>query len=162
MKQYYKKQDTPLIFHNFLRFIILPILIYLFISFLVRNFPFPPYFDWFSKSLYFYYIIVSALLLLCFIGFFTWKAYAYYSFWILLILSWFKLLYVHIVIEITYPDAFGNHPGPYMMDLIYFSLLAIPIAIYYFKRRFLFSLKRKHSALLDDSSDNGNQMNPNE
>jgi len=140
MKQYHPAGKAPIQFHMFFWYVTLPFTVLLSIIFILiytsQNtrlldsfFPYASIFD------VIYYALVSILSIICFVGFFRWKSYAWYS--VIIILSTMVL----------YGFISGGIAGALILPY------PILVGIYYIKRRPLFfaGIDRKDTtALLRD------------
>lgn len=134
MKQYYLKAETPLAFHKFLWYISLPIGFIVTIGKMINELSEMQYFNWVYAIDIGYFLIALSLMLACFIGFFGWKSYAWYSVMIYLFTVGVYNIFVVVVYAMYIPDQIGTAIGQLLGALLY----AIPVGIYYKKRRPLF------------------------
>ena len=134
MKKYYNKEETPLAFHMFFRYVSLPIGFLVTAGSMISEISKIEYFHWLFAVDIGYDIILLALMLVCFIGFFGWKAYAWYG--VIAYLCSGVLYSVIIVISYMFyiPDQIGTAVGRFLSFLIY----AVLLGIYYRKRKPLF------------------------
>lgn len=149
MKQYHHKEETPLAFHKFFWYVSLPIGFLVSISRMISEISEMIIFNWLYAIDIGYYIIALTLMLMCFIGFFGWKSYAWYGVMTYLFASVAYNLFAVIVYAKYIPDQIGTAVGQLLGILIY----AILVGIYYKKRRPLFF------AIMDDVSDNPKSAN---
>jgi len=134
MKRYYHKEGTPLAFHKFLWYFSLPIGFLLSIGKMASEISKMTSFNWIYAVDIGYFIMAITLMLMCFIGFFSWKSYAWYGLMTYLYASVAYVLYAVIIYAYYTPDQIGTAIGQLLGMLIY----AILVGIYYKKRRPLF------------------------
>ncbi|MPM62855.1 hypothetical protein SDC9_109733 [bioreactor metagenome] len=134
MKQYHHKEEAPLAFHKFFWYISLPIGFLVSISKMISEISQIIIFNWLYAIDIGYYIIALTLMLMCFIGFFGWKSYAWYGVMTYLSINVVYYLFAVIVYAKYIPDQIGIGIGQLLGILIY----AILVGIYYKKRRPLF------------------------
>ena len=137
MRKYYDRSATPLTFHKFFWWVILPVN---FIFGVVEYVRFVLNIGWiFSHGLFgmvyiVYLIVVFELSVACFVGFFQWRSYAWYCVVIYLPAYFLFNLYVVSLSVIFLRFESAAVVGLFIGTLIY-SILA---EIYYIKRRPLF------------------------
>ena len=134
MKQYYSKAEAPLLFHKFMHYFILPVGMLVTLAQLFYVIVDVSYFDlpYLIDIGYFVFYFVSVLV--CFIGFFKWKPYAWYSLMVSLSLN---LLYCLILI-FMYAIYLPGNISTIANNLIYSLIYAGVVGTYYLKRKFLF------------------------
>ncbi|MEL7658911.1 MAG: zinc-ribbon domain-containing protein [Bacillota bacterium] len=134
MEQYYIKEETPLKFHKFFWYVSLPLGFLVLIGSMISEIREIVFFSWLYAIDIGYYVIALTLMLVCFIGFFEWKSYAWYGVMIYLsVIVLYNLIGV-IIYAVYLPDEIGTAIGQLLGILIY----AILVGIYYKKRRPLF------------------------
>lgn len=136
MKQYYLKEATPLAFHKFFWYVSLPIGFIVLIGRMISEVSEMRFFNLLYAIDIGYYIIALTIMLVCFVGFFGWKSYAWYGVIIYLCLSVAYNLFAVTIYALYIPDQIGTAIGQLLGILIY----AILVGIYYKKRRPLFFL----------------------
>jgi hypothetical protein len=134
MKQYYHKEDTPLKFHKFFRYVSLPLGFFILLIRMISEISEITFFDWFYAVDIGYYVIALTLMLVCFVGFFKWKSYAWYGVMIYLCIGTAYNMYGVAIYAIYIPDQIVAVVGQVCGYLAY----AIMVSIYYRKRRPLF------------------------
>lgn len=134
MNQYYSRQETPLKFHKFFWYVSLPIGFLAAIGRMFSEISDILFFNWLYAVDIAYYIIALSLMLICFIGFFEWKSYAWYSVIIYLCVAVAYNLFAVIMYAVYMPQESGTAIG----QLLGVSIYAILVGIYYKKRRPLF------------------------
>lgn len=135
MEKHYDQYATPLLFHKFFWYISLPL------SFIGGAFQLFVSIKSLTFSMLYLPDVVSSLIgmvlvVLCFVGFFGWKAYAWYSVIILLSLNILFSLITVILSALVTPQQLGTQLIGFVVALIY----GILVGIYYIKRRELFFL----------------------
>jgi ribosomal protein L40E len=134
MKQYFFKEETPLAFHKFFWYVSLPIGFFVTIVKMVNMLSEMLYFNWLYAIDIGFFLIALSLILTCFIGFWGWKSYAWYSIMIYLsVLVTYCIISV-VVYAIYIPYQINTAIGQLLGILIYVIL----VGIYYKKRRPLF------------------------
>ena len=134
MKQYYHKEETPLAFHKFLWYFSLPVGFLVSIGAMISEISKMTSFNWVYAVEIGYFILSITLMLLCFIGFFSWKSYAWYGLMTYLYAGVAFSLFACIIYAYYTPDHIGTSIGQLLGMLIY----VLPVSIYYKKRRPLF------------------------
>ena len=135
MKKYNDRSETPLTFHKFFWWVVLPL------SFLTGctrmnsavqdvNAGYGAY----ATIDVLYYFAILGLIAACFIGFFQWKSYAWYCVILILSVNVVYGLYGVVLYAVTLPDWIVTPIAWLIISLIY----AILIGIYYIRRRPLF------------------------
>jgi uncharacterized membrane protein YccC len=148
MKQYYRKEETPLAFHKFFWYVSLPIGFIASIISMISYFSDMPYLSWTYAFDLVYYVSLLTLLVICFIGFFQWKSYAWYGVFIYLCIQIIYSLSVILIYAVYIPNEIGTAIGQFIAILIY----AILIGIYYKKRRLLFFPEQTQASEKNGSS----------
>lgn len=149
MKQYSNKEGTPLAFHKFIWYFSLPVSFLTSISRMISDISEMPFFNWLYAVDFAYYIIALTLMLVCFVGFFGWKSYAWYGIITYLCFNASYSLYAVIIYAAYIPDALARAVGQLLGALVYATL----VGIYYKKRRPLFFINTsevntgEHSAI---------------
>lgn len=142
MTRYTDKARTPLAYHTFFRYVALPLGILTTFANIFQEFgyfndfqiqPGSVLYSLFITELLFYFIDL-ALLLVCFVGFFHWSRYAWYSTMIHLVLAVIYRLYVLVFFAVYNPTETSSA----VSDLIAALLLCVLLGIYYWKRKPLF------------------------
>jgi hypothetical protein len=135
MKQlYHHKEVTPLNFHRFFWYFSLPLGFLIIIGKMVNEISEMVSFNWLYAADIGFFIILLTLRLVCFIGFFKRKSYAWYGVMIFLCVGILNSVYVLIAYAIYSPDQIGTVAAQAAILLIY----SILVGIYYNKRRALF------------------------
>lgn len=135
MEKYYDEFSTPLLFHKWFWYLVLPLS---FIRGVIQLFSIITGPDFGAVSLpdIAYIVIAMALMVLCFIGFFGWKSFAWYSVIILLSLNIAYSLLLVILYALFIPQQIGVQLFNFALYLVY----GILVGLYYIKRRELFFL----------------------
>ena len=143
MRQYYDRSTAPLLFHKFFWWVRLPVgfifvLVKLVDIFLNGEYRYSNYSVYYAVDIV-YFLIIIGLTTACFIGFFRWKAYAWYCMIVYLsvyvVYSVFVVMLYSIMIPFQSAAAVGQFIGA--------SVYSVLIGIYYIKRRPLFFPERK-------------------
>lgn len=135
MKQlYHHKEGIPLNFHRFFWYCSLPLGFLITLSRLFTGISEIISFNWLYAANIGFLIIALALMLVCFIGFFGWKSYAWYGVMIYLCVGVINNVYVLIAYAVYSPNQIGTAAAQAAIFLIY----SILVGIYYNKRRALF------------------------
>ncbi len=140
MKRYYSRLSTPLAFHNFLRYFWIPLAALSMFGMLASaiNTGMEDGFDVFLGLTAAYYAFSFASLLAAFIGFFKWRLYAWYSYLVSLAMTPLYLLAIMMVASALAPGKAADSLL-LLVGLIPIALYAVPISIYYIKRKPLFT-----------------------
>ena len=134
MEQYHSDAQTPLKFHKFFWYVLLPLNFFSTAVTLKQEFSVMTEFSWLFAVDAFFFTVALGLMLACFVGFFGWKSYAWYS--VMALLGTFvvsgictvAIYAAYVPEELTY--SFGQ--------LVVAILEAVLIGKYYIKRRPLF------------------------
>ena len=144
MQQYTRRDETPLKFHNFFRYITLPLGFFITLATIIDDYTSPASFNWLYMINLVFFISSLMLRLVCFIGFLKWKPYAWYSLMVYLCLDAFYRLY-ELILSYSYRYQVSTALGNLLGTLLY----AILVGLYYKKRKSLFFT----SGLQDDVQD---------
>lgn len=135
MKQYQSRLDAPLKFHKFYWYIYLPIQFLRVLGMLFStDLQMKGTFSWIYGIDSVFFIASLGLILACFIGFFRWKPYAWYSMMILLSVSLGYAWYTIFLYAALFPELVSTAIG----QMIGVSIHSVLVGIYYIKRRPLF------------------------
>ncbi len=134
MKRYYSKYDAPLAFHKFFWYVSLPIGFLLVAARMIYKFSEIETFNWLYAVDIGYCIITLTLRFVCFVGFFRWKSYAWYSVIIYLCFEVLNSIFTFIDYALYTSDQIGTAVGQLLSFLIY----SVLVSIYYVKRKPLF------------------------
>ncbi|MGE4352849.1 MAG: zinc ribbon domain-containing protein [Oscillospiraceae bacterium] len=134
MKRYYRKEETPLKFHKVYRHFLLPVSILIMLNRMVTAIAGLTYSYWLYGVNIAGYIIALSLLITGFVGFFRWRAYAWYAIMSYLCFYVVYNLYDVIVYAVYMPAQTAVAVGQLIGALLYAGL----VGIYYLKRRPLF------------------------
>ena len=137
MKQYYSRLEAPLAFHKFFWYVSLPIGFLVTLGNLVEEISGMVFFNWIYAIEIGFFLANLSLTLLCFVGFFKWKSYAWRSVMILLPTTVANNIFIVIVYALFLPSQIGTSIGRLVGVIIY----AILVGIYYKKRRPLFFVR---------------------
>ncbi len=134
MQQYHSKAGTPLKFHNFFRYILLPLNFISTAITMYQEFSVMTQFTWPYAVDGFFFAVSLILMLSCVVGFFGWKPYSWYS-----VMAFLGILVVsgicNAAIYAAYvPEELSNSVGQLLVAILEAAL----IGIYYYKRRPLF------------------------
>ena len=152
--KYNSQLNTPLKFHKFFWYFLLPVRLIFTLQQTIETFSGEFSFNWVYAIALSLYIITLSLVLACFIGFFTWKSYAWYSVIAYLSVSVLTNIYTVILCAYVLPDELGTAIAELMGALTF----AVIVGIYYKKRKPLF-----FSALYQSSADaSGSQKDSND
>ena len=135
MKKYTDHNSTPLKFHKFFHYVWTPITLLVSIILLFTLFSGFSYNNVGSAVYVTFSVLNFALTAAYFIGFFRWKKYAWYCFFAQLISE--AVLYTATLILSVF--ILPQYTSTVIGVLIGFSIRGIPMGIYYYKRRGLFS-----------------------
>lgn len=134
MEQYYLKSQTPLKFHKFFWYVLLPLN---FISTAItfyQEFSVMTEFTWLYAVDGVFFTLALFLMMACFIGFFGWKSYAWYS-----VMAFLGLLVVSGIGTVAVYAAYDPDQLPFAAGQLLAAILeAALIGKYYRKRRPLF------------------------
>ena len=139
MKLYYDRKTTPLKFHKFFWFVMIPVLFLFDLQELISVLSKGDVFSYPRNIIFFRDIAIVLLELTCFIGFFRWSKYAWFSIIPFFCVEYCYNIYFLFFGMIYYPQ---EDNGYFIENLIIISLFAIPIILYYLKRRPLFFINR--------------------
>ena len=134
VKRYYERENTPLGFHKFVHYFSLPagflIMLKRLLLDMLPNLNLSPLY-WVDIA---YTTVALFLFLAAFVGFWKWKAYAWYSFMIYLILNPIYSLCL-LILYVRY-----DSPQVVTMEiqLVTVAIYSILVCVYYRKRRPLF------------------------
>ena len=134
MKKYYSRTETPLIFHKIFWYALLPLGFFGGIYNMVKEIQQMPFYNWLYGVDICFYLVTISLALVCFIGFFKWKPYAWYCLIIRLSFTLFNYILAAVITTIYDPDKMAFSIGQ-VFGILIFTVL---IGIYYIKRRPLF------------------------
>lgn len=134
MKEYKIKENTPLAYHDFLRYFWLPFGILTTIYRMLSQISEMEFFNLLYAIDIGYYIIVLILMLVSFVGFFKWRSYAWYGINAFLCVNVAYNLFAVVFFVIYVPEQISTAVGQLTAALIY----AVLLGIYYRKRRPLF------------------------
>ena len=132
LEQYHSRENTPLKFHTFIRYIALPLGMLLDFASLVKILSF---YDGSNVLIFDLLFSLShlALLIATFVGFFSWKPYSWYTLMSAYGLALFYRLYA-IILYVSYDQEVGTLVGQLIGTIVW----AVIIGIYYYKRKPLF------------------------
>lgn len=149
MEQYYSKTGTPLKFHKFFWYVLLPLN---FISTAItfyQEFSVMTEFSWLYAVDGVFFTLALLLMMACFIGFFGWKPYAWYS-----VMAFLGLLVVSGIGTVAVYAAYDPDQLPFAGGQLLAAILeAALIGKYYRKRRPLFFSGAQPAAAAPDTMD---------
>jgi len=134
MKQYYDRVQAPLAFHFFYRFIGLPLGFLTRVTELQELLTMTTDNNWLVTADIIFCLLSIGFILVCFIGFFGWKPYAWYGVMGYLCMQLIYLLAGGTACAILFPEMAGSFVGKIIGALISAPLMGI----YYIKRKPLF------------------------
>lgn len=134
MKQYYNPAQTPLAFHKFMWYVSLPLAFFTLLGQMSSEFSTIEQWSWLYYVDFVHYIAALLLVITSFSGFFKWKSYAWYALLTYLGLQVGYCL-LSVLVYASYHSEFIFYP---ISQLAAMLIYAIPVAIYYLKRRLLF------------------------
>lgn len=136
MKRYYSIGGTPLSFHSFIRYFSLPLSVIYIAADLVECLTNYTRFNWFDTYYIGYDVIFIILGVIIFIGFFRWKAYAWYCMMAILALNPLYLIGSSIICSVYQPSGLTK-----VLELLATRVIfSVLVGIYYIKRKPLFVL----------------------
>jgi hypothetical protein len=136
MYQYYDSASTPLKFHKFFRYVLLPVNFLTGLISLVSEPDGMPVFSWLYAVDIGYFLIMLSLILVCFIGFFGWQSYAWYGVFAYLGVNLLYTLFTVALYALYISDT--TRPGVIAGQFFGAVAYAVLVGIYYIKRRPLF------------------------
>lgn len=134
MTQYYIRENTPLAFHKFLRYVTFPIGFIISVAQTTEYLSEIEFFSWIYVIDLLYYFLHISLLVICEIGFAKWKSYGWYGINVFVSTQVCYCVYSIVIYSIYLPNEVSTAVGHLIAALMY----AVPVAIYYRKRKTLF------------------------
>ena len=157
--EYHSRLDAPLAYHNFNRYFAVPAGAVLTIVRFALELNGLLILHWVYIVEFVYYIAAIGLLIAAFVGFLRWRLYGYRCFFINLGLSLSYDLYVMIAFA-----AYGltTESTSVISQLVVLIVYAVPVSIYYRKRRPLFEPgdRMKLAAITGAQSQSAARLNP--
>ncbi len=147
MDQYVDKNKTPLKFHKFLWYFWLPASLIISLAFIVFMVIAQPVYSWLLAGCLLIILVKLALQFISFLGFFSWKSYAWYS---ILILFNFNVAMNLFAIFFS-AECFPKAVVWFNIGFLVSAVIAILIRNYYFKRKPLF-LRSENQGTKDSES----------
>lgn len=134
MKQYYIRESTPLKYHTFMRYAGLPLGILIVVRNIISSWPAAGEFNYVYLIDYASYFASFVLLSAAFVGFFNWAGYA----WNCMMINYVVVGLHRVVVLGLYAVYLPSQLAAEIGSLIGFSIAAVLVGIYYWKRRPLF------------------------
>ena len=134
MNRYYFEKNTPLAFHKFFWYVSMPLGIVVLTARMIKTISEMQFFSWFIAMDAVFCVVLLTLEVVCFIGFFNWKPYAWYSIMAMLCVNAVYQFFVIALYALYLPDEIGIGLGSFLGFAIYAAL----VGTYYSKRRPLF------------------------
>ncbi|NCB52617.1 MAG: zinc ribbon domain-containing protein [Clostridia bacterium] len=132
--KYYTISDTPLAYHNFNRFFVLPVGMLNLIRQIITAFTGSGNIDFYTFFSVSVTLAFLALYVVCFVGFLKWKSYAWYAVMVIIALTPLDCLLILILNILHSPDDIPVSLAKLTLSVL-FSIL---VSIYYEKRKPLF------------------------